>query len=686
MLNLNENAMIEISVIMPVYNGEKYLREAIDSILCQSFQNFEFIIVDDASTDRSLQIIQSYKDKRIILLQNEQNRGNYPSRNRGLTIATGKYICVMDADDIAYPLRLEKQYKYMEDHPELLAIGTNFDFSISSIRREKPLAAYTDLMIALLEDNTFLHPSLMIRTDVLRKIGGYDEKYVYSSDYELMTRLTLLGKVENLPDVLMMYRWHSSQISQSCHEAQKKYADEIRRKYHLAVINRFKSSSQTYPDEWTVSYPQIGRIICLYTYARYTGEDSYEQLADSMLDIVFEKIVSISSLGIERSLCGLGCGLIYLLRNKFVEGDEDEVLTVLDERLSILSMNWPAGENLSLCGWIHYLTLRLDVPDETSTSLFNKQTLIQLLDRLEESKVTVDDIIEDIRKIDALGIFPERTKRLLDTGKVVRTDCNEIDLLSDDMVTFVIPVRIDSSERQENLDVVLEQLSKRKRTKIILLEADTVSIYKVPGKYPNVTHRFVKDDNPVFYRTKYLNDLLREADTSIVGIWDTDVIVPNDQIDRSIADIREGKAVMSFPYDGRFNFCSLEDSFVFRNKRSIDFLKEKEYSNCVFHSVGGAFLVYKDIYVKAGGENEHFYGWGMEDQERVKRMEILGLPVSRVAGVLYHLFHSRNENSRYCNERQKRESCKEFLKVCGMSKDQLQQYICNWSNVTYIGL
>lgn len=375
MLNLNENAMIEISVIMPVYNGEKYLREAIDSILCQSFQNFEFIIVDDASTDCSLQIIQSYKDKRIILLQNEQNRGNYPSRNRGLTIATGKYICVMDADDIAYPLRLEKQYEYMEEHPELLAIGTNFDFSISSIRRKLPLA-YTDLMLALLEDNTFLHPSLMIRTDVLRKIGGYDEKYVYSSDYELMTRLTLLGKVENLPDVLMMYRWHSSQISQSCYEAQKKYADEIRRKYHLAVINRFKSSSQTYPDECTVSYPQIGRIICLYTYARYTGDYSYEQLADSMLDVVLEKIVSISSLGIERSLCGLGCGLIYLLRNKFVEGDEDEVLNILDERLSILSMNWPAGENISLCGWIHYLTLRVDVPDETSTSLFNKQTLI----------------------------------------------------------------------------------------------------------------------------------------------------------------------------------------------------------------------------------------------------------------------------------------------------------------------
>lgn len=92
--------MIDISIIMPVYNEEKYLREAIDSILCQTADNFEFIIIDDASTDNSLSIIQSYTDKRIVLIRNEQNIGNYPSRNKGMEVAVGKYICVMDADDI----------------------------------------------------------------------------------------------------------------------------------------------------------------------------------------------------------------------------------------------------------------------------------------------------------------------------------------------------------------------------------------------------------------------------------------------------------------------------------------------------------------------------------------------------------------------------------------------------------
>ena len=106
--------MIDISVIMPVFNEEKYLHEAIDSILHQTFDRFEFIIIDDASTDNSLAIIQSYADERIVLICNEYNVGNYPSRNKGLEIAVGKYICVMDADDVAYPQRLELQYQYLE--------------------------------------------------------------------------------------------------------------------------------------------------------------------------------------------------------------------------------------------------------------------------------------------------------------------------------------------------------------------------------------------------------------------------------------------------------------------------------------------------------------------------------------------------------------------------------------------
>ena len=415
----------------------------------------------------------------------------------------------------------------------------------------------------------------------------------------------------------------------------------------------------------------------MYTYASYTGDVIYEKQADELLEqLLGNDIEIVPSLGQESSFCSLGCGFIYILRNGFAEGEENEILMELDTRLSALSINWNKEQKESLYGWIHYLTLRIDVPEEGTATLINKQNLIQFLDRLGDIEIVDDYLLKDIRKIDALGIFPKRTKRLLGEKEIVHI--YNVDKPLDDIVTFVIPVRIDSSERRENLDVVLDQLSKRKRSKIIVLEADNDSKYRVPGNCLNVTYRFVKDDNPIFYRTKYLNELLYETDTSIVGIWDTDVIVPDDQIDSSIADIRNGKSVMSFPYDGRFNFCSMEDSCVFRDNRLIEFLKEKEHLNCFIHSVGGAFLVHKDYYLEAGGENEHFCGWGMEDMERVKRMEIVGLPVSRAVGALYHLFHYRYENSRFNSFKQEEENRKEFLKICGMYKEPLMQYVRTW--------
>ena len=658
--------MIDISVIMPVFNEEKYLHEAMDSILHQTFGRFEFIIVD----------IQSYADERIVLICNEQNIGNYPSRNKGLEIAVGKYICVMDADDVAYPQRLELQYQYLEACSDLWILGTGLDFSIPGMKWTLP-SSHEQLMIGLLQGNVSLHSSLMIRTDVMRKYGGYDEKYVYSSDYDLISRFSLAGKVENLPDVLMMYRWHASQISQLHRDEQEAFAYDIRRKYQIEFINRYRNANQQTPDEWTVGIPEIGRIIALYTYASYTGEVIYEKQADELLEqLLGNDIEIVPYLGKESSFCSLGCGLIYILRNGFAEGEENEILMELDTRLSALSINWNKEQKEFLYGGIHYLTLRIDVPEGGTATLINKQNLIQFLDRLGDIEIVDDCLLEDIRKIDVLGIFPERTKRLLGEKEIVHI-CN-VDKPLDDVVTFVIPVRIDSSERRENLDVVLDQLSKRKRSKIIVLEADNDSKYKVPGNCLNVTYRFVKDNNSVFYRTKYLNELLYETDTSIVGIWDTDVIVPDDQIDSSIADIRNGKSVMSFPYDGRFNFCSMEDSCVFRDNRLIEFLKEKEHSNCFIHSVGGAFLVHKDYYLEAGGENEHFCGWGMEDMERVKRMEIVGLPVSRAVGALYHLFHYRYENSRFNSFKQEEENRKEFLKVCGMYKEPLMQYVRTW--------
>lgn len=115
-----------ISVVMPAYNVEKYVEEAVCSILDQTYCDFEFIIVDDGSTDRTREILRSFSDPRISLLFNDKNEGNYPARNRGCRLARGKYIAVMDADDVALPERLERQVEYMEKHSDVLACGTAY--------------------------------------------------------------------------------------------------------------------------------------------------------------------------------------------------------------------------------------------------------------------------------------------------------------------------------------------------------------------------------------------------------------------------------------------------------------------------------------------------------------------------------------------------------------------------------
>lgn len=254
------NKLPLISVVMPVFNGEKYIQSAIDSILIQTFSNFEFIIIDDASVDNTANLIHLYTDSRVILLQNERNIGNYPSRNRGMNIARGRYICVMDADDIAFPERLEKQFNYLETHPDLLAVGSDFVF-FPDYHRAGVLINYETLLIAFLNNNRVLHPSLMIRSETMIKLGGYNEKYVYSSDYDLLCKILLKGKVENMPDVLMMYRWHKSQISQLHKIEQAKYAYAVRCQYHKAFINCYKTSEQSLVSLADVSFPEIGQAM-----------------------------------------------------------------------------------------------------------------------------------------------------------------------------------------------------------------------------------------------------------------------------------------------------------------------------------------------------------------------------------------------------------------------------------------
>ena len=175
---------------------------------------------------------------------------------------------------------------------------------------------------------------------------------------------------------------------------------------------------------------------------------------------------------------------------------------------------------------------------------------------------------------------------------------------------------------------------------------------------------------------------LRKAKTKAVGIWDTDAFLPPEQILEAFRIIQSGKTIMSFPYDGRFHMLTEDQSSIFENHISyeeINFICDNKLIPHGPYSVGGSFCVNKDLYLHFGGENEHFYGWGPEDIERVKRIEILGYEIFRVAGKLFHLFHPRNENSHYYNKNTEFANRSEFVKISSMTKEELLSYIETWN-------
>ncbi|PIR73122.1 MAG: hypothetical protein COV26_00220 [Candidatus Nealsonbacteria bacterium CG10_big_fil_rev_8_21_14_0_10_36_23] len=209
---------IPISVLMPVYNAEKYLGQSIESILNQTFRKFEFVIVDDASTDGSWEIIKEYsaEDKRIRAFRNKENLRTTRSLNRGLRAAKGKYIVRMDADDWSYPDRLEKQYKFMETHSHVGVSGGTIkvcDSKLNSINERKYPLTDKEARKNIFRFSPFAHPATIWRTSIIKRVGGYNENIPLSQDYELYFRVGKISKFANLDKVLLKLRTHNDSSS-----------------------------------------------------------------------------------------------------------------------------------------------------------------------------------------------------------------------------------------------------------------------------------------------------------------------------------------------------------------------------------------------------------------------------------------------------------------------------------------
>jgi glycosyltransferase involved in cell wall biosynthesis len=209
-----------VSVLMTVFNAEKYLAKSIESIAHQTFSDWEFLIVDDASTDDSVKIAQEYawKDQRIRVIQNEVNKGQTACLNQGLNEVRGKWTARQDADDLSLPTRLEQQMNCVSHHPTLALVGS-CGFMIDSLDRlvgllDVPLrqeVIYWSAAIA----NPFLHTSVLFQTDIVRFLGGYDATYHIAQDYDLWGRLMAGGyETKNLSERLICYRHLSHSLSQ----------------------------------------------------------------------------------------------------------------------------------------------------------------------------------------------------------------------------------------------------------------------------------------------------------------------------------------------------------------------------------------------------------------------------------------------------------------------------------------
>ena len=198
-----------VTVLMAVYNGEKHLKLTIESILNQTFKDFEFVIVNDGSTDSTADIIKSYKDSRIILHNNKINIGQTKSLNVGLNISKGKYIARTDAGDISLHMRLKKQVKYLENYPEITLLGTSA-FRYNEVGKIINVVRMPSSKAAILQRIFFttpvVHVSVLMRREVILSLGGYDENYHILADYELWSRLLKRRYcLTNLMEILVGY-------------------------------------------------------------------------------------------------------------------------------------------------------------------------------------------------------------------------------------------------------------------------------------------------------------------------------------------------------------------------------------------------------------------------------------------------------------------------------------------------
>lgn len=233
-----------VTILLPTYNCEAHVRESIQSMLDQTFTDFELIVIDDASTDGTVACIQAFDDPRIYLIQKKTNAGYTDSLLYGIDVAKGRYIARMDADDISMTDRLEKQVHYLDAHPDVVLCGCWYQEIPTQHIAQLPVG-HEEIKVALLTSNAICHPSVMYRKDFfVRHRLTYNRDFEPAEDYELWTRVIALGKISNIPEVLLHYRLHDQQVSAQRNAYQRERAALCRKNMLLYLTDAFSPEDE----------------------------------------------------------------------------------------------------------------------------------------------------------------------------------------------------------------------------------------------------------------------------------------------------------------------------------------------------------------------------------------------------------------------------------------------------------
>lgn len=261
-----------VSIILPAYNCEKFIRKTIHSLINQTYSNFELLVINDGSTDATTSIIQSFKDTRIQLIQNEKNKGLIYTLNKGIELSKGKYIARIDADDICLPERLQKQVNWLEENTQIAIVATQIllideqDEATGNWLLDMQNTTANQIKKAMLWQNCIAHPTVLFRSEIIKKYQ-YSNNQKHSEDYDLWLQILADGFIiEKVPEQLVKYRVHSNSVTGAINRKRNPFFIQYntKRKFLLGRFQQLKWGLFETKILFTMLYDEmmgIGKVI-----------------------------------------------------------------------------------------------------------------------------------------------------------------------------------------------------------------------------------------------------------------------------------------------------------------------------------------------------------------------------------------------------------------------------------------